>query len=550
METGELVVSTTTVIRVLVLFVFLPVGLISYWWLIPRLTPANKRLACGLLVAQIFVIVMALEYRPKSEFERWLWHPDMEWNVPSILSSTQLALVGGVALITAWLARARPAWQRVHLLAIGLFILFLGLDEFFSWKSFTPGLQTSYIRLGVAVAVGTMIVAAASPRRERIWLICLLTGFALIALGALVIDKVPRPCGSYGPLRFDGCMRLYIVEESLEFMGSWLALVAMLGAFSATEPTPKPLVRLALYAVPVFWILFLTHYSPSHDIEVSYPDQPASVKFESGTHLYGSRMESGGLPSSIILRLPDDAITLELGYSIHLVDQISGDSIASRNDYVDRKDIVWPKRRGYVPLYRQSMEVEIPPQAPVNRALWVVLLLWREKDGDYVLQEILASDHRLLSDTQVILDELIIPSPSASSSADALAVFDNGFTLDAVELPEYARAGETLNIPVSWRSDVKGSEDHVQFLHFGHEESGAWWVYDQQPLGPRLPTRLWYSGLADSESGRCRSPLTWRPGDIQSLPGCIAQVISSACQLAARMERLGLMPVCRWALSW
>ena len=499
MATGELVVSTTTVIRVLVLFVFVPVGLISYWLVIPRLTPANKRLASGFLVLQIFVIVMALEYRPKSEFERWLWHPDMEWNVPSILSSTQLALVGGVALITAWLARARPAWQRFHLFAIGLFILFLGLDEYFSWKSFTPGLQTSYIRLGVAVAVGTMIVAAASPRRERIWPICLLTGFALIALGALVIDKVPRPCGSYGPLRFDGCMRLYIVEESLEFMGSWLALVAMLGAFSATEPTPKPLVRLALYAVPVFWILFLTHYSPSHDIEVSSPDRPASVKFESGAHLFGYHLDNGGLPSSVILRLPNDAFASGLGYSINLVDQVSGDPIVSRNDYVDRREIVWPKRRGYVPLYRQNLDVEVPPQTPANRALWIVLTLWRKQDDDFVYQRVLSSDRHLLSETQVVLGELTLQTDSPALSTVPLAIFDNGFALDAVDLPEYARAGETLTIPVFLDSDVRGREDHVQFLHFGHEESGTWWVYDQQPLGSRLPTRLWYSGLADSE---------------------------------------------------
>ena len=136
------------------------------------------------------------------------------------------------------------------------------------------------------------------------------------------------------------------------------------------------------------------------------------------------------------------------------------------------------------------MKVEIPPQAPANRALWVVLTLWREKDGEYVLQEILASDHRLLSDTQVILDELIIPSPSASSSADALAVFDNGFTLDAVDLPEYARAGEALSLPFAWLSEEQGREDYIQFLHLGHQESGTWWVYDQQPLGPRLPTPL------------------------------------------------------------
>ena len=67
-------------------------------------------------------------------------------------------------------------------------------------------------------------------------------------------------------------------------------------------------------------------------------------------------------------------------------------------------------------------------------------------------------------------------------------------------MPERAQAGETLAIPFAWRTDKDGREDFVQFLHLGHEASGAWWVHDQQPLGPRLPTRVWYSGLGDSET--------------------------------------------------
>ena len=41
------------------------------------------------------------------------------------------------------------------------------------------------------------------------------------------------------------------------------------------------------------------------------------------------------------------------------------------------------------------------------------------------------------------------------------------------------------------------------------QRPGTWWVYDQNPLGARLPTRLWYDGLADSETWQ--APLTGRP---------------------------------------
>ena len=116
-----------------------------------------------------------------------------------------------------------------------------------------------------------------------------------------------------------------------------------------------------------------------------------------------------------------------------------------------------------------------------------------------------------------------------------LAQFDNGFTLNAVDLPDRAQVGETLTLNFAWRSDADGQEDHIQFLHLGHVslpieggsveggaksvESGAWFVYDHQPLGPRLPTRLWYSGLADSETWQVPLPADLAPGQYSVFTG-------------------------------
>ena len=109
-----------------------------------------------------------------------------------------------------------------------------------------------------------------------------------------------------------------------------------------------------------------------------------------------------------------------------------------------------------------------------------------------------------------------------------MAKFDNGFTLDAVDMPESATPGETLAMRFAWYAVKPGREDHVQFLHLGHVspprdggsveggaesvESGNWFVFDQQPLGPRLPTRLWYVGLADSETWQVLLPAELAPG--------------------------------------
>ena len=81
-----------------------------------------------------------------------------------------------------------------------------------------------------------------------------------------------------------------------------------------------------------------------------------------------------------------------------------------------------------------------------------------------------------------------------------MAAFETGYSLVAVDLPERAMAGETLELTFTWHSDQNGETDHIQFLHIGQRESGEWQVFDQMPLGARLPTRLWYAGLVDEFS--------------------------------------------------
>ena len=65
---------------------------------------------------------------------------------------------------------------------------------------------------------------------------------------------------------------------------------------------------------------------------------------------------------------------------------------------------------------------------------------------------------------------------------------------------------------MTWETTADGEEDWVQFLHFVHEETGALWNHDQQPLGARLPTRLWYEGLRDTETWQITIPEDLAPG--------------------------------------
>ena len=177
------------------------------------------------------------------------------------------------------------------------------------------------------------------------------------------------------------------------------------------------------------------------------------------------------------------------------------------------------ERRHYLWMHKQRISVELPPEAPDNRALWVVLTTWRQEGEEYVRQKIISSDHQLLDDSQVVLSELVLPAESSSSLAGTKATFDNGFALGMVTLPGSASPGGTLDISFAWRTDIDSGEDYTQFLHFYHEDSGALWGFDQQPLGARLPTRLWYSGLADSENWEIDLPDELAPGQYKVFAG-------------------------------
>jgi len=430
--------------------------------------------------------------------------------------------------LTASLARARPALFRLYLAGLGLSFLYLALDEFFAWKdlgsSRTWKINVSI--LGAAIVLGTIALSPRASRRARIWHFCLLTGLALVAIAAVVVDDLLPFCGDLGLIVLEDCLDYRIPEEIIEFLGIWLALVAMLGHFSDAARASSAPVQRSPYVLPIIWIalIFLVPLIPQFEMQLLA--QPAAVKFDKRIQLKGYRIDSEGR-ETLVLRLYATVSAWdwnhigrrEVGYSLHLVDQASGESFVSRNALVRPQFEILIFGNQYEPIYREYAALEIPPAAPANRALWVVLTFWRERDGEYEQMKVLSSDLKLLGDAQVVLGELVLPDDAPASTIPPLAQFDNGLSLDAAELPNVARPGENLAISFTWRSSENSREDHAQFLHLGHAESGAWFVYDQEPLGPRLPTRLWYSGLADSETWQVPLPADLAPGRYQVFTG-------------------------------
>ena len=518
-----LFVSHTGFTFIFLSLLYAPVSLVCLKWLIPRLSSIGRRIALVLLLTQLAVIFIALTIEPASGFEARLWafHSvdanDSEWNIPATLAATQLALVGGIALLNAWFAKAVPL--RLYMAANGLVFLLFAVDEYFVLHESLAGWQLYYSLLGVALAAVTVFVALRSPRATWKWHACFLTGLAMSAVGAIVFDVYPQTCDSLAFLRFDGCLDFSFQEESLEYVGIWLTLVAMLGHFSVAISSPSPKLKRLVYALPAVWLLLLMLNALLPRVELRFVQTPASAHFASGISLLGYAVDRGD--SHVTARLYSTATQADymgLGYSLHLVDLASSDSVTSEDEWADRQHGIWLLGPDFAPVYRQQLSADIPPGTAPNRALSIVLSLWRRGGAGFERLQAIDSDLPLLSETQVILGEMTLKHESAASSLEPLGAFVNGFALQSADLPVSAFAGETLPIRFTWRSDTDSAEEYGQFVHLGHE-SGAWFVYDQPPLGDRLPTRLWYTGMQDNETWSVPLPEDLAPGKYSVFTG-------------------------------
>ncbi len=505
-------------LRILVFLLYVPALFVAFWKLIPRLSSFAKALATTLLLAQIIVVALAVQLEFDNSVLRKLVDVDKERNLAAGLAGLQLALVASYALLNAWLARARPRWLRFYFLGMSVVFFYLAWDELFvvhegignHWVIYYSG-------VGALVVAATLVIARRSPRPPGIWPACTLAGLAIGALGAMALELLrwPNMCLPLGLYYIDRCLLKYI-EEQMEFLGMWLVLVAMLGWLTELAPWPKRRLRLLLYGLPILALLAIVNFGDPdlRSVERSIGAVLTDLRFETGARVYGYQTEvtpsADHIETTLWLSAPPFGYD-GLGYSIHLFDPAQGLALAGKDEFVTvgAGSALGPF---YLPIFRQTLQLSLPPQARANRTYWVVLRLWREQDGSFVGQNVLGADRRRLSDTQVVLDELVIPADPVNLPPAPRARFENGSALYSAELPEKASAGDTLTLAMTWHAEADGERDYTQFLHFVHDQTGELWAFDQPPLGARLPTRLWYSGLADTETWAIPLPAELAPG--------------------------------------
>ncbi|MCY3831694.1 MAG: hypothetical protein OXG85_01680 [Chloroflexi bacterium] len=408
MDNSQLVVSAAAVNRILVLLLAAPICAFAFWRMIPRLSPAFGVLASAALLVQALSLGIALGLLPIHSDLYWLWDPNREYNIPSTLASTQLALVAILALGTAWLQRRRFRGQSLYLAAVGGVILFLALDEYFVLHEQFQHWKRYYAALGALLVSGALRVALRRPRSSMMWYLCFPVGLVIAGSGAVFIELIPESCGDLGLLRLDGCLNFALLEEASELLGIWLAMLGMLGMFADAMPTPNARLRHVMTVTPAIWLLMLFVNSRIPSLELQLLAQPASVEFELAVRLRGYRID----------RRADEAVHVRLftaskrgryaglEVELSLVAQDSGETVASQRAPAVAHSRYWMLRPGASLIYPQSLTVNIPSQTGADGAHWIVLALFRDEGDELLPQRALASDLQLLDDERVILGEI------------------------------------------------------------------------------------------------------------------------------------------------
>ncbi|MCY4465454.1 MAG: hypothetical protein OXE46_07955 [Chloroflexi bacterium] len=516
-DDGLLVLSQEQVIDLFKYALYLPACLLCWLALARRLPRFPQRMAAVLLLVQIPLLLFALDSAENYHFWGVLWHYDVEHNIPSALSSTMLATAGVIALVVAWVGRGWRGYQRLYFLGIGLLLLAMGADEYYELFKRIVGeyrlnlWERGYLILGLGAAAATTLMALVSRGRSRLWQFAALAGLALAGAGGLLLDSASLFCGVEGVFRQAGCDKPYAFEEIMEHLGGWLILVAMLGAFACACPQPSPRLRRGVAAIPILWLLLIPLHAQVARLELGRVAQPTNVRFAGDIALRGYEFDSVGdaINISMYFSAPQVEYTQLRYFLLDLVDIVSGESNFRYVADLDLLHSVLPFGAGYSPVYRQRHEVWHRDFVPPKRAHWIVL---GAMDIN-ALRRLDASNLRQLNNKQVILGEFVVPATVSAPPATALATFDEGFTFVGIELPAQAQPGDSLEVPVTWHSAAESRHDYSQFLHFVHEASGSQWGYDQPPLGNRLPMRLWYEGLLDTETWLVTVPDDVAPGE-------------------------------------
>ncbi|MCE2488820.1 MAG: hypothetical protein J4G17_02450 [Anaerolineae bacterium] len=460
--------------------------------------------------ALLLVIYLVADLTNSAILPLKLWHFDHEWTITSVNSTFQMLFLGILGFYNGIASLRGRFAERTFWLVLGSGFTGLSLFELIALnRNFIPE-KWLLLLFGVFLVVHSLVLIRHYRKHvvRRVCLFLLPVGICLAAIAHLLDDATLFGITLVEPL-----------EETLEVLGIAVALAGTAGSAKANVPGPRigerkflasicltyALVCILQLAAPVWQDKVFQRYYflwKGYDNEISADILDGALALRGWSH---ATLNPGEKETIRIWLYATRPLTDYFGITFQLLDQENGNPIASANSRsgIDTRSWMPGNLNSAFPKAR----LDIPQAAPTDRALWLTLSFWRIDEDEFIPVTIDTSDHPLLGDTHILLDELVFPDLAANSDRKAVVGdFANGFVLQKVDIPGRVKAGQSMDVEFLWNSVSDGVEDWTQFLHFIHETNGSHWNVDQYPLGQRLPTRLWYAGMQSREQWNVTVP--------------------------------------------
>lgn len=497
----------------------------AVWWLLPTDAPRRLRFLLGGVLVVAFgwsLAAMISFWQSDTGFFSWFLDPAAEKNFTALTTSLLLATVSLTALALLWHGRQTSTnLQRVYWLVIAVMFSFLAADEYASLHEGFIYWRQGYLGLGGTVALLSLAVIATSNAMLRRYVTIFLLGLGSLGFAGVVLDAFSTySVIDIGPieLTFLQCSEAFLgvrcldysnTEEMVELVGAAtmaLGLLAALGyQLSATSQQQQTrTTRLltvgvgawALVIIGWLWLAPAVEHLTATDARVDYGDlRLLSYRTSQDRIAIGDTLDVTLYMSSTRFLRTDYSLSLHL-YTYPTQETPNATSVAQ--DDMLLGEFEYPTRGWlpYVPV-RNRFDILIDDTVTLPASYQLVAILWQETpQNKIIIQQTPLTT--LADNTVAVLDG--VPAPPAADNIPEQPItpdytFAEGFTLTGYQLPQTIRAGDSTTVRFWWQTEAAITTELTHFLHWFHEESGEYIIYDQTPRQGTFPTDDWAADM-------------------------------------------------------
>jgi hypothetical protein len=447
-------------------------------------------------------------------FFSWFLDPSAEKNLVAMVNSSLLLMVAVAAFFLFWQSlRLSPGWHRVYWLLLTILFGFLAADEYFALHESIVFWRGGYLILGGLTGLLSLAVIAASTGDYRKTVLLFLIGLGVMGVSGVVLDAFSaQNVLDIGPIQlgFIRCRDEFLgvqcrdynnTEELLELFGASLMVIS-LWTYLALQNPAKTRGRWLLAAGGLWLVLIISWLWVLPSIEaIAAQDAPADYgELSLVAYSLGSdSIQAGDTLDVTVYMRANRFLTKDYSLSLHLYTQGEAQSIAQ--DDMSLGEFVYPTR-GWLPFVsvRNHFQLLIPDDLVTDASYQLVAILWQGDTSNEIIVQ--STNLRTLSDGRItVLAGIAAPNQETNPAPiSPVYNFETGISLAGYELPETVEAGDSVSLKFWWRSEQAQDLEMTQFLHWFHEETGDYVIFDQTPFNGRFPVQDWPAGLFAQDS--------------------------------------------------